>query len=133
MPEEFAAKLARLEEEAPDDADDADGPGEEPLLWPENVEAWLAFIDLSRSRPVGFGVGAIPLTEIEAWFRLHARAPDLWLVRKLAVLDMEFLTHQQELQTAKAGAGTPQHGPGRPPGTGPPPFSSGRSHQGRRR
>lgn len=35
------------------------------------MEFWFAFLDLHRARPSGHGPVGIPLTEIEAWFRLY--------------------------------------------------------------
>jgi hypothetical protein len=42
----------------------------------EDEEAYFdAWLELSRVRPIGFGVAAIPITEIEAWLRLHSIDP----------------------------------------------------------
>ncbi len=73
-------------------------------LWPSNRGAWRAFGELSGGRSMGFGVGAIPLTEIEAWFRLHRRLPESLLVTKIQLIDGAFLVQQSKDQAATAAA-----------------------------
>lgn len=47
-----------------------------PELWPWNEWVWEAFMVLCGSRPVGMGPGMIPLSEIEAYGRIHGLPPD---------------------------------------------------------
>jgi hypothetical protein len=42
-----------------------------PDLYEDLADVWSAFVALSATRPGGFGPGAIPFTEIDAWLRLH--------------------------------------------------------------
>ena len=44
---------------------------ERPVLIPWLEPYWEAFLVLSQTRPVGMGVGAIPLSEIVAYLDLH--------------------------------------------------------------
>ena len=70
---------------------------------PELAHFWAAFADLSGSRPVGMAPGAIPLTEVEAWFRLHGvddpedREEYLEVIR---ILDAAYLGSDRERRNA---------------------------------
>lgn len=88
----------------PDGFEDED----EPELWPQNSEAWLAFNELALSRPVGMGPGAIPFSEIAAWMaaRRPGRTFDPVLLRKIQAVDGEYLEHaRKESETRQSGAG----------------------------
>ena len=65
-------------------------------LSPANTRAWRAWAELSGSRPVGFGVGAIPFGEIKARFELLGQRPDAGQVERIRVIDNEFLAHHAE-------------------------------------
>ena len=73
-------------------------------LWPGNMRAWLAWMQLSRSRPSGFGAGAIPLSEILAWFQLREKPMDELLVEKIQIIDDAFLADQGERAEKKRAA-----------------------------
>ena len=76
-------------------------------LWPGNRQAWWAWHDLSGSRGLGMAAGPIPLSEIEAWFRLMGKAPDWWLITKIQTVDnawMEQQTSKSETRRQEAAA-----------------------------
>lgn len=70
-------------------------------LWPVNRPAWLAWAMLSGSRPVGFGLGMIPLSEIWAWFQLKGRPVNPLLIEKIQVIDGAFVSAESDRQKSK--------------------------------
>lgn len=42
-----------------------------PQLYEDLSDIWTAFVELSATRPIGFGPGPITFTEIDAWLHLH--------------------------------------------------------------
>jgi hypothetical protein len=61
----------------------------------EGQWVWDAFAELSCRRPVGFGPGAIPMTEIVAWLDLHQveeMEERTEFVELIGVMDREWLT-----------------------------------------
>jgi hypothetical protein len=69
------------------------------------IDSWQAFFLLSQSRPMGWSIGAIPLSEIAAYVGLFgAPAGDVELfVAQIRALDQEFLRwHRDREATAKA-------------------------------
>ena len=64
-----------------------------PELYPDLVPVWEAFVLLSPSRNVGWGAGAIPLSEVRAYCEMFEIPPEdreelLYLLR---ALDEEYL------------------------------------------
>lgn len=54
----------------------------------ECAALWAAFGELSGSRPLGMGaVGHIPMSEVEAWQRLHGVRLSSWEVDTLTAID----------------------------------------------
>lgn len=67
---------------------------ERPTLDADQALAWAAFCTLSRRRPVFFGgLGAIPLTDVEAYCRLHGVTDEEQgeLLPLLEVLDCAYM------------------------------------------
>jgi hypothetical protein len=68
--------------------------GPAPDLWPGAEPIWEAWQALFLSRPVGWGMGAIPVSEVFAYCNLLGIA-DLnqreWILRAIQRLDSEFL------------------------------------------
>ncbi len=60
---------------------------------------------LSTSRPVGMGVGAIPVSEIHAWFQMVGRAFDRRLFAKIQVIDGIWLEDHARKEADKNRAG----------------------------
>ena len=77
-------------------ADTELAPLDEAALSPANRRAWIWWCELSPCRPSGFGVGAIPHTEIDACFRLRGQAPDAYLVAGIRAIDVEFVAHHAD-------------------------------------
>ncbi len=69
-----------------------------PELYEDLQDVWAAFVQLCETRPCGFGPGAIPFQEIEAWFRLHE--PGGWDKQEFAylirALDRAWLKGQEQ-------------------------------------
>jgi hypothetical protein len=78
-----------------------------PVLFPHLREVWSVFWRLSRRRPVGFAVGAIPMVEFESYCRTFGIASlehREWLFTRLDALDDEYLKitrEKSEQKTAK--------------------------------
>lgn len=51
------------------------------------AQLWEAFAELSASRPAGFGLAAVPHSEIEAWQRLHRVRLTPWEIE--TIMDMD--------------------------------------------
>ena len=72
---------------------------EKPELTGDLVPFWNAFQVMSRSRSVGMGVGGIPLSAYESYFRIW-RITDwedqLEYLRFVGALDSEYLDFQSE-------------------------------------
>jgi len=69
-----------------------------PELYPDLVPVWEAFVLLSPSRNMGWGAGAIPLTEVRAYCEMFEIEPEeredlLYLLR---ALDEEYLKSTNE-------------------------------------
>jgi hypothetical protein len=70
-----------------------------PELESDQIPYWEAFAILSNSRPVGFAVGHIPLTEIEAYMRITCvddddeRADLLYFIREM---DAEYMSYVEK-------------------------------------
>ena len=65
-------------------------------MQPEDMLFWQAFHDLSPGRTLtGFGVGPIPLTEIEAYCNLHGldRQTSLDVMRFTRAMDAVYVEH----------------------------------------
>lgn len=77
---------------------------EGPELLPETAPYWEAWQVLSLSRPSGFGVGAIPISEIKAYLELY-QVDDLderiRYVRLIQAADGEFLKVMAERSKKK--------------------------------
>lgn len=61
------------------------------------VDYWLAFMELHRCRPSGYGPVGIPFTEVEAWLRVYqVTEPDdvMTFARIIGMLDNVWLDHQ---------------------------------------
>ena len=86
-----AALEAQLER-----ADTELAPLDEAALTTANRRAWTWWCELSPCRPAGFGLCAIPHTEIDACFRLRGQAPDAYLVAGIRAIDAEFLAHHAD-------------------------------------
>lgn len=73
--------------------------GLEPELLPGAHAVWEAWEALHWSRPVGWGMGAIPVSEVLAYCVLLG-IEDLnqrgWILRAVQRLDSEFLKHHAE-------------------------------------
>lgn len=72
-----------------------------PVLYEDLVPFWRAFNELSRTRPVGMGVGAIPMSEILAWLDLHEIGgfeDRIEYARWIGYLDSLFLEYQSKKQ-----------------------------------
>lgn len=72
---------------------------ERPELEDENIETWEAFWLLCVSRPAGMEPGAIPLTEIIAYWRDIARVTDPDVLgektRLIRAMDVVWLKEQK--------------------------------------
>ena len=78
-----------------------------PVLLPYLQRVWDMFWRLSRRRPVGFALGAIPFTEFHAYcatFQIMDVAEREWLCVRLDALDAEYL----DLMSKKADAAKEQ-------------------------
>ncbi|HWM89403.1 MAG TPA: hypothetical protein VN493_01405 [Thermoanaerobaculia bacterium] len=67
-------------------------------MYPDLVPVWEAFVLLSPSRNMGWGAGAIPLTEVRAYCEMFEIEPEeredlLYLLR---ALDEEYLKSTNE-------------------------------------
>lgn len=100
----------------------------EPELPAEAFAAWRLWETLTLSRPVGMAPGAIPLAEVEAWFRIAAVAPRPEVVRQVRIIDEEYLA--VEAERARRRRENPHGGPSRPPA---PPARGGLTVHRRRR
>lgn len=75
-----------------------------PELYPDLVEVYQAFLQLSRSRPVGFSVGTIPASQIEAWLNIHQvtdlqeRADFFVYINAMDSTWLEWYRNEQEAQ-----------------------------------
>lgn len=68
---------------------------EPPPLPPEARHLWQTFLELHRTRPSnGFGAGAIPYAEIDAWTRLKRTPLDPWETDAIVALDEAWLEAQ---------------------------------------
>lgn len=75
-----------------------------PQLFPHLLPAWEAFGRLSKRRPVGFGIGAIPLSEFESYCRTFGVVDQdrrRWLFARVDALDGAYLEHARETQEQK--------------------------------
>jgi hypothetical protein len=61
----------------------------------EIMYIWDWFMQLSRSRPVGMGPGAISFSEIRAWADLMGEMPTRTETKVLMMLDEAFLRSRQ--------------------------------------
>jgi len=78
---------------------------ERPILGPHLAGVWQIFARLSRRRPVGMGIGAIPTVEFEAYcrtFGIDSVAEREWLFVRLDALDAAYLAYQAEQAKVKA-------------------------------
>lgn len=81
---------------------------EKPELPDHLIMEWEAFWTLSNSRPVGFGQGAIPFSEVLAYFQfmnitnVAEQEELLYLIR---AMDAEYLDVSAEQQKAKEANG----------------------------
>ncbi len=58
-------------------------------------------------RPVGMGVGMIPLSAFDMWFRLNDEPVSLRLIKLARAADAEFVAHHAVQAKAKAKATPP--------------------------
>lgn len=75
----------------------------QPTLNPAYLSYFNTFSNLSHFRPGGMGPTPIPLTEIEAWFRLHQiddAETRLEYLDILIAMDKAFLQYLQDKQEA---------------------------------
>lgn len=75
-----------------------------PQLLPHLLPVWEAFGRLGRRRPVGFGVGAIPMTEFESYcrtFDVNDVERRHWLFVRLDALDAAYIEQHRETQEQK--------------------------------
>lgn len=73
--------------------------GPAPDLWPGAEAPWEAWEALRLSRPVGWSIGAIPVSEVLAYCTLlEISNLDFrgWLLRAVQALDAEFLKWHAE-------------------------------------
>lgn len=69
------------------------------------LQEWSGFAALSRRRPVGFSVGAIPLAELRAWMDemgLHDPEQREDFLTVVEAMDAEFMRIQNDKAKAKA-------------------------------
>lgn len=76
---------------------------EPPALDPENAEYLAAFADLSPLRPAGFGVSAIPASEMLAYCRLHGIADTEEFFGRIRAADAAFLEWHRAREKDKHG------------------------------
>lgn len=72
---------------------------DEPEIFQDLIVYWNAFHILSSSRSSGFGIGAIPLSAYESYFRIFdvdSLEEQLDYLRFVGVLDSEYLKYQEE-------------------------------------
>jgi len=79
----------------------SDKPISTPLDYEPELFYWLssyieAFYTLSSSRSSGFSVGAIPLTEIQAWIEIFEIDDREVFVKYIRALDNTFLEHHSK-------------------------------------
>lgn len=75
-----------------------------PSIPPRMLQEWSAFTALSRRRPVGFSVGAIPVGEIRGWLDemgVHDRDEREDFLTVIEALDAEFMRVQNEKAKAR--------------------------------
>ena len=75
-----------------------------PVLFPHLREVWSVFWRLSRRRPIGFAIGAIPMVEFESYcrtFRIHDPQHREWLFNRIDVLDAEYVEAMREKSDKK--------------------------------
>lgn len=75
-----------------------------PQLYDDLIPYWAAFQELSMTRPVGMGVGAIPFQEIVAWLDLHqitSLEDRLEYAKWVRYLDGVFLEHHAKQQQSE--------------------------------
>jgi len=79
---------------------------ERPELLPHLVEVWGIFWRLSRRRPAGFGIGAIPMSEFQSYcatFGVDDIEQREWLFVRVDALDAAYLEHVHNQQNEKKG------------------------------
>ena len=62
----------------------------------DGLALWEAFCELASVRPGGMGPGAVPLTEIEAWQRLHGVRLTSWELGTLLAMDRAALAQMNK-------------------------------------
>jgi len=93
--------VAQLEKDGHDTTGMLD---EEPELFPDLVQYWVAFHMLNSSRNSGMSIGAIPLPAYESYFRImgiDSLEEQLEYLKFVGVLDSEFLKSQGEKNEAE--------------------------------
>jgi hypothetical protein len=81
--------------------------GAAPVFLPGAGELFAAFQDCHTDRPIGFAMGPIPFTAIDAWARRHGWGdPEEFalLNRMVRAMDLEWLAMQQPNPEAPATA-----------------------------
>ena len=77
-----------------------------PQLLPHLSTVWETFWRLSRRRPMGFGVGAIPMSEFESYcrtFGVDGTEEREWLFVRLDALDSEYMDYARKQAESKKG------------------------------
>ena len=87
-----------------------------PLLYPDLHPEYRAFLELSSQRPAGFGVGAIPFSEIKAYMEIHGIFDDsdykLLFLHRVTFLDsvyLEFHAEKARREAKNRGKNHPEH------------------------
>lgn len=68
-------------------------------------DVWNAFNELHRIRPVGFGVSAIPYSDIEAWLNIHdiyEVDERLYYYSVIIQIDAEFVSWARDREEQKS-------------------------------
>jgi hypothetical protein len=86
---------------------------DEPEVFEDMLWVWDAFWVLHRSRPIGWSVGPIPISEIDAYVRLSGVRRKWFLVRAVDSLDRVYLADHHERQAAKPAKTTAPKAPKR--------------------
>jgi len=83
---------------------------ERPELYDDLIYVWQAFLFLSCSRPIGMGVGSIPIGEIESYcnfMQIYDFEERFEYLRLIKALDGEFLKAQNKEHEQKSKKNTP--------------------------
>jgi hypothetical protein len=67
-----------------------------PDLFFDVEEIWLAFWKLNRSRPSGFGPGAIPFSDIVAYLTVFPHVDPRFFIHAIQEMDLVLLEHHAD-------------------------------------